>query len=100
METTKSNVTQYFEEVNDLYDIDFEHFKRICLTPFIFVRNIISSGVLCNIRLQYFGVFEVSPSRVKYSKKTLEKNFKEGLIPEERYNRRITVLNNYNEDNT
>lgn len=95
METTNSNITQYFEEVKDLYDLDYEHFKKICLTPFVFVKSIISSGVLRNIRLQYFGVFEVSPSRVKYSKKTLERNYKAGVIPEERYNRRIKVLNSY-----
>lgn len=95
MDSTNSNIEQYFEEVKGTYGISFEHFKRICLTPFIYVKHIMSLGVLKNIRLQYFGTFEVSPSRVMYSKKTLTENYEKGLISVERYNKRIKILNNY-----
>ena len=95
MDSTNSNIEQYFEEVKGTYGISFEHFKRICLTPFNYVKHIMSLGVLKNIRLQYFGTFEVSPSRVKYSKKNLIDSYQRGTISEERFNKRIKVLNNY-----
>lgn len=88
-------IEEYYETVKGEYNIPFEHFKIICNSPFKFLRNIISSGILKNIRFQYLGCFEVSPSRVKYCKKTLEENFEKGLISERRYKERIKVYDNY-----
>ena len=34
--------------------------KNICFTPFMFVRKVMQSNVLTEIRLKYFGVFMVS----------------------------------------
>lgn len=88
-------VEEYYEIVKDRYNIDFNHFKIICHSPFKFLREIISSGILKNVRFQYFGNFEVSSSRVKYCKKTLEENYKNGLISQRRYEERLKVYNNY-----
>lgn len=95
MDTTQTNVEEYFEIVKDKYDIDLEHFKIICTSPFKFLKEIMSSGVLKNIRFQYLGNFEVSSGRVKYSKKSLQENFDKGLISERRYKERMKVLDNY-----
>ena len=65
-------VEEYYETVKDRYNIPLDHFKIICTSPFKFLRNVISTGVLKNIRFQYFGNFEVCSSRVKFCKKTLE----------------------------
>ena len=97
MESFLTNVEQYWEEVKDQYDISFDEFKEVCKTPFKFVKEIISSGVLKNIRLKYFGVFEVSKSRVTFSKKTLEKNYSRGVISEEKYSKKLKTLNSYAE---
>ena len=67
----------------------------ICNSPFKFTKEVINRGTLRNIRFQYFGVFEVMPSRVKYSLKTLEENFKANKITGERYNKRKEILENY-----
>lgn len=88
-------VEEYWEEVKDQYDIDFKEFKKICNNIFSFVREIISSGIGKSIRVKYLGVFEVSKSRVKYSKIALKSNLDKGLISTERYNKRIEILNNY-----
>ena len=63
--------------------------------PFKFLKKIISSGILKNIRLQYLGTFEVSKNRVNYSKKMLQENYDNNVISEVRYKDRMKVLNNY-----
>jgi hypothetical protein len=96
MDKNSDNIRGYFEEVKDNYpDVDFEHFKMICLNPFKYVKEVMSSGVLKNIRLQYFGTFEVSSSRVKYSKKSLLESLSRGTVSQERYDKRMQTLNNY-----
>jgi hypothetical protein len=95
MDSNITNIEQYYQQVKDKYDMDFVDFKIICSSPFIFLKKIMSSGVLKNIRLQYLGTFEVSPSRVMYSKKTLQQNYDNNLISKERYEQRMKILNNY-----
>jgi len=96
MESSASNIEQYYEQVKEQYpNITLEHFKIICTAPFKQVKRVMSSGVLKDIRLQFLGVFEVSQSRVKYSKKTLIENFESGVITEQRYLDRLKILNSY-----
>ena len=96
MESSASNIEQYYEQVRKQYpNITLEHFKLICTAPFKQVKRVMSSGILRDIRLQFLGVFEVSQSRVKYSRKTLTENFENNLISEKRYLDRLKVLNSY-----
>ena len=96
MESSASNIEQYYDQVKEQYpDITLEHFKLICTAPFKQVKKVMSSGILRDIRLQFLGIFEVSGSRVKYSKKTLTENFENNLISEKRYLERLKVLNSY-----
>lgn len=89
-------VEEFYEEIKNTYpDISLNEFRIICNSPFKFTKEVINRGTLKNVRLQYFGVFEVMPSRVKYSLKTLENNYKTGKITEERYNKRKEILENY-----
>ena len=89
-------VEEFYEEIKNTYpDISLNEFRIICNSPFKFIKEVINRGVLKNVRLQYFGVFEVMPSRVKYSLKTLENNYKTGKITEERYNKRKEILKAY-----
>ena len=89
-------VEEFYEEIKNTYpDIPLNEFRIICNSPFKFTKEVINRGVLKNVRLQYFGVFEVMPSRVKYSLKTLENNYKTGKITEERYNKRKEILERY-----
>lgn len=91
-------VEEFYEEIKNTYpDISLNEFRIICNSPFKFTKEVINRGTLKNVRLQYFGVFEVMPSRVKYSLKTLENNYKTGKITEERYNKRKEILERYEE---
>ena len=89
-------IEEFYEENKHIYpDLSISEFRLICNSPFKFTKEVINRGTLRNIRFQYFGVFEVMPSRVKYSLKTLEENFKTNKISEERYNKRKEILENY-----
>ena len=89
-------IEEIYEENKHTYpDLSISEFRLICNSPFSFVKQVINRGILKNIRFQYFGVFEVMPSRVKYSLKTLENNYKTGKITEERYNKRKEILEAY-----
>lgn len=89
-------IEEFYEEVKHIYpDLSIDEFKIICNSPFKFTKQVINRGILKNIRFQYFGVFEVMPSRVKYSLKTLENNYKTDKITEERYNKRKEILEAY-----
>ena len=89
-------IEEFYEEVKHIYpDLSINEFRLICNSPFKFTKQVINRGILKNIRFQYFGVFEVMPSRVKYSLKTLEENFKTNKITEERYNKRKEILEAY-----
>lgn len=91
-------VEEFYEEIKNTYpDISLNEFRIICNSPFKFTKEVINRGTLKNVRLQYFGIFEVMPSRVKYSLKTLENNYKTGKIIEERYNKRKEILERYEE---
>ena len=89
-------IGEFYEETKHLYpNLSINEYRIICNSPFSFVKQVINRGTLKNIRFQYFGVFEVMPSRVKYSLKTLEENFKTNKITEDRYNKRKEILENY-----
>lgn len=89
-------IEEFYEENKHKYsDIPFSEFTSICNSPFKFIREVINRGLLKNIRLQYFGVFEVMPSRVKYSLQSLENNYTKGVVSEKRYKERKEILSNY-----
>ena len=95
MITNITNIEEYYNEVKDQYNIDLEHFKFICNTPFRFVKKVMSSGILSNIRIQYLGTFEVSPSRVNFTRKTIQENYDNNLISKTRYEYKMKILNSY-----
>lgn len=91
-------IEQFYKQEQSLYpELSLAEFRLICNSPFKFVKEVINRGTLKNVRLQYFGVFEVMPGRVKYSLKTLEENYEAGKITKERYDKRKEILERYEE---
>jgi len=88
-------IEEFYREEGHKFGISLEECKLICTAPFKLIKEVMSRGLLRDIRLQYFGVFEVSGSRVKYNLKSLEESYKNGTISEERYNRRKEILTSY-----
>lgn len=72
-----SDIEQYFKEVEHIYNIDFERFKKVCTIPFLFTKKIMNTGKLKSVRLKYFGTFYVSQGRVDYFRNLAEIKNKE-----------------------
>ena len=88
-------IEEFYQEEGHKHSITLEECKLICSSPFKLVKEVFTRGLLKNIRLQYFAVFEIVPGRVKYSLKNLEESYAKGNISEERYNKRKLILSNY-----
>ena len=96
MDSNLANIEEYFNEISQDYPgLTLAQCSDICRYPFKFVKFVMASGELKNIRLQYLGVFTVSKSRVNYNKKTLEENYNKGLISKDKYEKKLKILNNY-----
>lgn len=95
--SSKDLLEEFYKEEGHKFDITLEECSLICSSPFKLTKEVLSRGLLKNIRLQYLGVFEVMAGRVQYSLKSLEKNYSESKISEKRYKERKEVLSNYEE---
>ena len=88
-------IEQFHKEEGSKYDITLEECKLICSSPFKLIKEVLSRGLLKNIRLQYFGTFEVLGRRVHYSLQSLERNYQENKISEKRYLEKKEILERY-----
>ena len=91
------HIEEYIK-TKDLSEEDKIEYTKVCNSIFKMIKDKIDTGNLKNIRLKYFGVFEVNKPMVKYSKKKLIDNYNKGYITESYYNKRLKVLNNLNLD--
>lgn len=91
-------IEEFYNVEGKNYDISLEECNLICGSPFKFIKEILNRGLLKSIRLQYFGVFEISQNKIKYSKKNLEEGYNKGTILESRYLKRKEVLDRYKTD--
>lgn len=69
----------------------------ICSNLFDFVKHNINIGNFKDIRLQYFGVIEVNKPMIIHSKKTLQSHLDKGYITQDRFDKRMKILNSYEE---
>lgn len=83
-------ITNFQEEFKDKYpDVSLEEMKLICTAPFEMMKEVMESGSLEDIRLQYLFVAKVSAPRVIrhlkdiYSKKSANNISERGF---EKYN--------------
>lgn len=87
---------EYLNKTNSEYaNIPQEELDKICKSTFSLVKESIRRGDFIPIRLQYFGIFEPMPKRIKYSKANLIKKFDNGLISKEKFENRLEILNKY-----
>lgn len=66
MEKNLTNIDNYFEKEGFKYGVPLEEFRKVCRTPFLFIKKVMATGKLKNIRLQFFGTFKISQGRYKY----------------------------------
>lgn len=97
MKSTKENILEFYEEIKQEFDLPLEVIKDICYSPFSLVRETIKNNTLKNVRLPYFGVFNVSEFFVKKKEEINEARYKEGKITDKLYKERKDMYNNFNE---
>lgn len=79
------------------YDEDFssEQIKKIVFGPWRFLKHQMESGELESVRIKYFGLFKVYPTRAKGFLAELELRLKEGTINIKDYNRIKPMLEKF-----
>lgn len=96
---TKEELVEEFKStLTEDLNISSKELQLVCSSPFRFLKERIMEGTLKDVKFKYLGKFEVNMPMIKYSKKTLEKKFESGEITEERYIKRMKILNQVNED--
>jgi hypothetical protein len=85
----------YEEEKHKYPDVSFEQFKEICFGPWRFLKHEMESGRLPEVRLKYFGTFQVYKGRAKNMLINLEKRYVEGKVKEREYLRLKEMITKY-----
>lgn len=76
-------------------DLTLNDLRRICFTPFLFLRKIMQSNVLTEIRFKYLGVFLVSSRKAKTNLDKAEIRYAKGLITQEEFYEIKNMVDNY-----
>jgi len=95
MESFNDLIDEFYEEIKGDYTITKEELKRVCKSPFLFIKKTISSGEMKNIRIKYFGLFKANGRRVRYFYNHSLEQLKKGLITEEQMKIREQTYKNY-----
>lgn len=91
-----SNFIEEFYSSTDLKEhFTLEQMKQICSSPFSMLKRVMNSYELKEVRFEYFGVFTVSPSKVKYYKQNLINKYEKGGMSEEVFYKKIKVIEAY-----
>lgn len=89
-------MSEFYEEIEEDYpDITYEQLKEICFGSWRYVKKEMESGKLPTIRMKYFGVFRVHPSRAKYMLYCNEINLRRGHITEEQYKQYKNMIDEF-----
>jgi len=76
-------------------DLSLNDLRRICFTPFFFLRKVMQSNVLTEIRFKYLGVFLVSSRKAKTLLEKAGIRYAKGLITEEEFHVIKNMVDNY-----
>jgi len=85
----------YNQEKHKYPDLTLEQFKEVCFGPWRFVKTQMESGELPEVRLKYFGTFQVYEGRAKHMLENLKKRFKFHKIEAKQYFRLKEMLEKF-----
>lgn len=89
-------IEQFYNEYSDKYpDISLNDMKLICNAPFEMAKEVMQSGSLEDIRLQYLFVMRVSASRVMRHLKDIYSKKAVGNINEQSFIKYRSILLNH-----
>jgi len=85
----------YTRNLSKYPELTVEQVSAICYTPFQFLRNCIEGDEIVEVRLKYFGSFQVFPGRAKNYLYNLKERLKNHKIEEQVYNRLSVMIEKY-----
>lgn len=86
-------IAEYYETIKDKYpNIDFERFRLICRSPFLYIKLCIKSLVMPIIHIKYLGTFKVFPPKLKGALYGLELAYIQGKCDKEYYDKQKEFL--------
>ena len=90
---------EFYEEIKNKHNISIEELKKICDTPWKYLKNKIESGDLTSVRFKFFGVFLIKEKRLQMLLANLDKQLKNKSITLEEYNYYKNILSKKDESN-
>lgn len=92
-------IKEYYEQVKDKYpNIDFEKFRKICKSPFEFIKKCIRSNDMPKIMIKYIGKFRIFPGRIKKALKSNDLYLEREIITPEYHQEKKGIYENYLND--
>ena len=89
-------IEEYFEEITDKHPLlTFEQVKEMCIAPWRFLKMIMESGELYEVRFKYFGTFQVYQGRAEHMLQNLKERFRFHKIDPKHYYSLKTMLENF-----
>lgn len=87
-------IDEFHLKVKDKFpNISRKQSSEICHGPWRYLKNEMENGDLDNMRLKYFGTFQVYPGRAKIMLEKLEERL--ATIGQEEYNRLKKILTKF-----
>lgn len=92
----KELIQKFYNQEKEKYPgLTFEQFYDICSGPWRFLKREMESGELPEVRLKYFGTFQVYEGRAKNMLHSIENRFKFHKIAPKQYFKLKEMLSNY-----
>lgn len=87
-------VEEFLEKNKDKYEnYDYVQASLVCRYPFKYIKKMMASEDIPDIRIQYFGIFRPLKKRLKGMLVILKKNLDKDKISLFDYNRYVSVIN-------
>lgn len=94
--TTPELIEQYFYTIAEEYpELTMEECKEICHSPWKYLKVQIESGDLPEVRLKYFGTFQVYEGRARNMLFNLKERFRAKNVEPKQYFKLKTMIENY-----
>ena len=87
-------VEEFLEENKDKYEgYEYVQASLVCRYPFKYIKKMMASEDIPDIRIQYFGIFRPLKKRLKGMLVILNKKLSNNQISLEDYNRNTRIIN-------
>lgn len=87
---------EFYKTVQDIYpNLSQSEIKEIYSAPYQYARSVIEGDEIKEIRMRYFGTFQVYPGKAELVLHQIKKRGITNSIPQEQYDRQVSLLESY-----